>query len=112
MKIGVIIVGGMIFVLGLATALLSIHVAQLGTDATEWHLPTAIGYPIEALQVLERTHSLHVWLLYFGLGTMVVGLDLMLAVLVISNLGMKGLRRSFGSSEPNLPTHSRSASHS
>jgi hypothetical protein len=112
MKIGVIIVGGMIFVLGLATALLSIHVAQLGTDATGWHLPTAIGYPIEALQALERTHSLHMWLLYFGLGTMVVGLDLMLTVLVISNLGMKGLRRSLGRRNPTLPTHSRSASHS
>lgn len=75
----VIIVVGMIFVLGLATALLSIHVAQLGTGATGWHLPAAIGNPIEALQALERIHSLHVWLLYFGLGAMVVALDLMLA---------------------------------
>jgi hypothetical protein len=74
MKIGGIIVGGMIFVLGLATALLSIHVAQLGTGATGWHLPAAIGNPIEALQAHERIHSLHAWLIYFGLGAMVVGL--------------------------------------
>jgi hypothetical protein len=88
MKVGVVIVGAMAFVLGLAAALLSIYVAQLGADPTAWPMPKDIGYPIEALVALERTHHFHRWLLYVSLANMVVGLALMIAsFFTISNSG-------------------------
>ena len=78
MKVGLTISGGVIFVLGLATALLSIDIYAGSLGATGWHMPRAVEYLIQALEALERTHGLHRWLLYFGLGNMVVGLALLL----------------------------------
>ena len=79
MKLGVVI-GGIIFVLGLAFALLSIYVLPLGLGPPGWQtLPKAISSPIAAVDALERTHPFYKWLLYLGLGNMIVGSTAMLA---------------------------------
>jgi hypothetical protein len=78
----VAISGAIIFILGLGTALLGIYAPPPGAEPTRRGLTKLVVFLIAIPQALWHTGDPHLKLLYVGLGTMFVGLDMMLTSLI------------------------------
>jgi hypothetical protein len=78
------IIGAIIFILGLGTALLGIYAPLRGAESTRQGILTRLTiFLIAALNAVGHISDPRLKLLYVGLGAMFVGLDVMLTSLIL-----------------------------